>query len=100
MGILTEKQITDIEATAIDFQNKLMMLDTAVDVQVILQLLVQKGIVTREEVAEMREKVRNSSKYKASRDYLVQATEELTLYAKDPQARLKAMFDAKLNGKQ
>ena len=77
MGILTEKQIKDIDATAIDFQNKLMMLDTAVDVQVILQLLVQKEIVTREEVAEMREKVRNSSKYKASRDYLVKATEEL-----------------------
>ena len=95
MGILTEKQIKDIDATTIDFQNKLMMLDTAVDVQVILQLLVQKEIVTREEVAEMREKVRNSSKYKASR-----ATEELVLYANDPEARLKAMFDAKLNYKQ
>lgn len=100
MGILTEKQIKDIEATTIDFQNKLMMLDTAVDVQVILQLLVQKEIVTREEVAEMREKVRNSSKYKASRDYLIKATEELVLYANDPEARLKAMFDAKLNYKQ
>ena len=47
-----------------EINNKKLLLDIKVETQVILQLLVSKGIVTREEVSEMRNKVKNSPNYK------------------------------------
>lgn len=82
-----------------DANQKRMMLDTASDVQTILQLLVQKNIVTREEVSEMRNKVRNSPKYKDAYNYIYGLHAASDLYKNDPQAYLKALFNAKLNGK-
>ena len=49
---LTANQLGDLEGTRQDLLNKALIINTAIDVQVILQLMVQKGIVTREEVAE------------------------------------------------
>ena len=50
--------------TALDEINqKKLLLDIKVETQLILQLLIQKGIVTREEVSEMRNKVKNSPSF-------------------------------------
>ena len=75
-----------------------LILDSKIDSQVILQILVQKGIVTREEVAEMRKKVSSSPKYKASIDYLENANKQAQYYKDNPQEHLKDLFNAKMNG--
>jgi len=41
------------------------IVNVAVDVQALLRILVEKGIITREEVNKYREEVRNSRKYKS-----------------------------------
>lgn len=61
---LSADQLYNLDQTTEDIKMKSRILETAVDVQVILQLLVQKNIVTREEVENMRNTVRNSPKYK------------------------------------
>lgn len=81
-----------------EISEKEQILDAKIDSQVVLQLLVQKGIVTREEVQEMRNKVSNSSKYKATREYLEGAKKKAEQYRNDPQAHLRDLFAAKLNG--
>ena len=81
-----------------EIQEKRAILDAKIDTQVVLQLLVQKGIVTREEVAEMRKKVSGSPKYKATLDYLNTAESQAKYYQANPQEHLKDLFNAKLNG--
>ena len=71
-------------------------LRTMIDVQVILQLLVQKGIVTREEVSKMRNIVRNSERYKLAFQWIDQAKKDLLLYETDPQAILQELIRQKL----
>lgn len=77
---------------------KELLLDVKVETQVILQLLVQKGIVTREEVSEMRNKVKNSSMYKTTYDYLDHAKKKANYYKDNPEQHLKDILAAKMNG--
>lgn len=81
-----------------EINEKEQILNAKIDSQVVLQLLVQKGIATREEVQEMRNKVSNSPKYKATREYLESAKKKAQQYRDDPQAHLRDLFNAKLNG--
>lgn len=62
--ILQAEHFSNIEQTKNMIVDRDQQLNTMIDVQVILQLLVQKGIFTREEVSEMRNIVRNSERYK------------------------------------
>lgn len=55
----------NLDAAKHELDQKRLILDVKVETQVVLQLLVEKGIVTREEVSIMRDKVKNSSNYKA-----------------------------------
>lgn len=72
---------------------------TKMDAQVILRLLVNKGVVTREEVRAMREEVRNSPIYKPQMDD-IEAKERGYQRAKaHPEEYLKAYFNAKFGGK-
>lgn len=71
---------------------------TAIDVQTILQLLIKNQIVTLEEVNEMRQKVSNLPKYRATIDTLQKERKAMEAAQKDPQAYLKAMMKAKLDG--
>lgn len=94
---LTAKQLSDIEGTKQDLINKALIINTAIDVQVILQLMVQKGIVTREEVATMRAKVSASDpKLSSSKKWLDDALEELKFASKNPEWVLRKMFEEKL----
>jgi len=75
------------------------VVNQAVDVQVLLRILVDKGIITREEVAEYRQEVRNSPKY-AEAIRKIEAQKMAFEKAKDdPNGYLKALLNAKLNGK-
>jgi len=81
-----------------EINQKKLLLDVKVETQLILQLLVAKGIVTREEVSEMRNKVKNSSQYKPLYDYFEQAEQKANYYKANPQEHLKDVFVAKMNG--
>ena len=74
------------------------MLKTAMDVQVVLQLLIAKGIVTQEEIADMRLKVANLPTYKATLDKLKSERAALEKAKANPGGYLKALLNAKMNG--
>lgn len=75
------------------------ILNTAIDIQALLRLLLDKRIITREEINTHREEVRESPKYKAT----LQSIEDQKVgfqKAKDnPQAYLQALFKAKMDEK-
>lgn len=81
-----------------DATQKKLMVDIAVDVQCALQILIEKGIMTKEELDTWRGRVRNMPKYKASYEMIQKLLDAADLYDKDPQAYLKAIMAAKLNG--
>ena len=75
------------------------VVDALAESQVALQLLVKKGLVTAEEIKEMREKVKNADKYKQLYEGLDKQLEGLLHYKENPEQMLKDMLNAKLNGK-
>ena len=79
-----------------DAVTKKIILDTAVDIQSVLQLLVSKDLITVEELNQMREKVRNLPKYKASYSVIDKINDAVNLYENDPTAYLKALFNEKM----
>lgn len=74
------------------------MLKTAMDVQVVLQLLISKGIVTQEEIADMRLKVANLPTYKTTLDSLKSERTAMEKAKANPEDYLKDLFNAKMNG--
>lgn len=94
--MLSMDQMSNLDAASRDIKNKKLILDTAVDVQALLRVLVEKEIITRKEVNCFRKEVRESPKWKAANTYIEQTMEEIDYYEKNPQQLLKAMFDAKL----
>lgn len=70
-----------------------------VDTQVILQLLLDKEICTREDINLHRNRVKQLPKYKATNDYINQAKESIDYYKKNPEQHLKDVFKAKMEGK-
>ena len=75
------------------------VIDEAVDVQALLRILVDKNIVTREEVAKYRDEVRSSPKYAAA---IAKVEKEIKFFEaakKDPNGYLKSLMSAKINGK-
>lgn len=94
--ILQAEHFSNIEQTKNMIMDRDQQLRTMIDVQVILQLLVQKRIVTREEVSKMRNIVRNSERYKLAFQWIDQAKKDLLLYETDPQAILQELIRQKL----
>lgn len=74
------------------------ILKTAIDVQVVLRILVDKEIVTREEVQKYREEVRDSPKYKIVLDDIQRQKAGFQAAKDNPQDYLKALLKAKMNG--
>lgn len=74
------------------------ILKTAIDVQVALRILVDKEIVTREEVQKYREKVSSSPKYKIVLDDIQRQKAGFQAAKDNPQDYLKALLRAKMNG--
>lgn len=48
--MLTMQQLSDLDATATDLQNKQLILKTAIDVQTVLQLLTEKKLTLKEKL--------------------------------------------------
>lgn len=94
--ILQAEHFSNIEQTKNLIVDRDQQLNTMIDVQVILQLLVQKGIFTREEVSEMRNIVRNSERYKLAYQWIDQAKKDLLLYETNPEAILQELIRQKL----
>ena len=82
-----------------EINDKKLLLDVKAETQTILQLLVAKGIVTREEVAETRNRVKNSPNYKPLYEYLENAADTAKFYKDNPEQHLRDIFKAKLDGK-
>lgn len=89
----------DMNTALNEIEEKKLLLDVKIETQLILQLLVLKGIVTREEVSTMREKVKNSPNYKPLYEYFEKAEHKANYYKDNPNQHLKDLFEAKLNGK-
>lgn len=75
------------------------ILNSLVESQVILQLLVKHDIVTREEVSDMRNTVRNSPKFKPAIEDIEKQKSLYQAAKENPEEYLKAMFKAKVDGK-
>lgn len=96
--MLNMSQMSDLDATLEDIKNKKLILDIGIDTQATLRILVDKGIVSRKEVQKYREEVRNSPKWKAAHQYIVENLEEIARYKADPKSLLRAMMEAKMKG--
>lgn len=96
--MLSTEQLSHLDDAKTNVNDKKMILDVAVDIQSLLRILVEKEIITREEVEEKRNEVRSSAKYKNAYTYIEQTLQEIEIYEKDPQARLREMFNRKTAG--
>lgn len=96
--VLSTNQMANLEETKSDLAGKRANLKSAIDTQTILQLLVSKGIVTREEVEETRKKVSNSPKYNFAFGYINKAMHDIEEFEKNPDLLVKTMFNKKMAG--
>lgn len=74
------------------------IINLAVDIQALLRILVDKEIITREEMNTYREEVRSSPKYKNTIDEIERMKNGFNYYKDNPTEHLKAVFKAKMNG--
>ena len=74
------------------------IVNVAVDVQALLRILVEKEIITREEVNQYREEVRNSPKYRSVIEDIQRQKAGFQAAKDNPEEYLKALFKAKMNG--
>lgn len=82
-----------------ELQAQETILKAAIDVQVALRILVDKGIVTRDEVKRYREEVNNSPKYKSAMEDIQRNKAGFQAAKDNPQEYLQAIFRAKRDGK-
>lgn len=75
------------------------VVNQAVDVQVLLRILVDKEIITRDEVNQYRQEVRNSPKYSTTIAKIESQKKGFEAAKNNPQEYLKALLKAKMEGK-
>ena len=96
--MLTTDQLSSLEATKRELNDRELLINTAVDIQATLQLLIKKGIITKEELDHERYMVKTQiPKYRDALTYITQTKAEVYHYEQNPQDMLKAMFNEKLN---
>ena len=98
-GLFSNDAMYNMDKAEKEINDTRLLIDLKVETQVLLQLLVSKGIVTREEVQSMRETVKRQPQYKAVYDYLDQSKKTAEYYQQNPEQHLKDIMNAKLNGK-
>ena len=86
--MLKTKQLSDLEGAAEDLKNKAMILQTGIDLQALLRLLVDKGIISREEIREYRNEVSGSPKWGAAVSFIEQTKAEIEHYEANPRELL------------
>lgn len=97
--MLDTNQMADLDASERDIKNKQMILNTAIDVQALLRILVDKEIITKEEMRQYREEVRQSPRYEAATTYVDQTLREIELYKKDSRLYMQEMLKRKMQGR-
>ena len=97
MAVSNEKYYKPEEALH-ELKLQQTIFDVGGDIQSLLRILVDKQIITREEVAKYREEVRNSPKYKPVLDEIQRQTKGFRAAKDNPQEYLKAILKAKMNG--
>ena len=97
MAVSNEKYYKPEEALH-ELELQQTIFDVAVDIQSLLRILVDKQIITREEVTKKREEVRNSPKYKPVLDEIHKQTKGFQAAKDNPQEYLKYLMEAKLKG--
>ena len=89
----------DPEKALKELYSQEQILKVSVDIQALLQLLVEKEIITRNEINIYRDKVLKNPKYGKVKEQIQEEIKAMN-YAKDhPEEYLKAMLNAKLNNK-
>ena len=88
----------DMDSALNEINEKKLLLDVKVETQLILQLMVQKEIVTREEVQDMRETVKNRPGYKRLYEYFENAKQKAHYYKDNPEQHLRDILAVKMNG--
>ena len=71
----------------------------AIDIQALLRILVDKEIITKEEVDKYRNEVRSSPKYANAINIIEKQKRGFESAKENPQEYLKAMLKAKMDGK-
>lgn len=94
MASVYEPQNLKEEAT-----RNMLILDSAMTLEAIVQLLVSKGIIANVEINYVKEQLKDSPKYKAAYKMYQDMMDAAKLYEQDPQAYLRGLFDAKVRGK-
>ncbi len=89
----------DLDTASQELMMQENILKCLIDTQATLQLLVEKGIVTREEVSAMRATVQSKEPYKSTSDYIKRAKESVEYYKQNPEQHLRDLFKAKLDGR-
>ncbi len=97
--MLTTNQMSNLKDAERDCNNMQTILNTAIDIQMLLRILVEKDIITRDEVAIYRDEVKSSNKYKNTQDYIDQTLREIKMFQKDPEFLLRSMMDRKMHDK-
>lgn len=95
--MLNSNQLSHLEETERDINDKKLILKTAIDIQALLRLLVEKEIISKDEMDEKREEVSSSSRYSMALQYIKEAEDEIRRYKNDPEALLREMFNRKIN---
>lgn len=98
MPVSNEKYYKPEEALQ-DLYVQETILNVAIDIQALLRVLVNKEIITREEIKQYREEVRNSPKYKIVYDDIQRQKIAFKAAKDNPEEYLKAIFKAKMDGK-
>lgn len=81
-----------------ELMNQEQILNTAIDIQALLGLLVYKEIITKEEVNSFREKVKAIPKYKTTLEEIAKQKQGFMAAKENPKEYLRAVFKAKMNG--
>lgn len=96
--MLETSQLSNLDSAQQDLNNKKLLLNNLIDVQALLRILVDKDIITKEEMDQYRDEVRRSPKYSALQTFIDQTQQEIDTYKKDPQALLREMLKRKTMG--
>ena len=96
--MLNTNQLSHLEETKNELETKQLILKTAIDIQALLRILVDKEIISKNEVDHYRNEVRRSPKYANAIEYIEQTLIEIQYYEKDPTTQLKELMRRKMEG--
>lgn len=75
------------------------ILECAIDIQSLLRILVDKGVITKDEMQMSRQEVRSSQKYKMALEDIERQEIGFKMAKDNPEEYLKALFKAKIDGR-